>query len=314
MDLIARGYAVEIVSPDAIPDNLADLELRVEADAGNELTATVETHVSGHAASLDFVHHLKAPMGNFVRRPLETSEPVYFPAPVSFNAEQDVAEDVELPSEHWRVPKPALPKLEVVPYPEESARLITPLQQVPPIVPEPPPLVVEEPVKHVRRGILHGVTVRIRHSQTRPGGWFWRAAMTFSIVVAVALVLGWGVRRGDASFDRESQSQPGKTTVTSASNLPANAESVAASAPASAAKLAENPAPMKKVRTPRISARSRKSRGPRSHKKGDDLVARDTVIYVDRPASSAPTKESPRRRATSRKQSGSAVTADTSPL
>ena len=30
LDLLARGYAVEIVSPDEIPENLADLELRVE--------------------------------------------------------------------------------------------------------------------------------------------------------------------------------------------------------------------------------------------------------------------------------------------
>ncbi len=31
LDLLARGYAVEIISPDKIPDNIADLELRVDA-------------------------------------------------------------------------------------------------------------------------------------------------------------------------------------------------------------------------------------------------------------------------------------------
>jgi hypothetical protein len=34
--LLGRGYAVEIVSPDSIPDNFADLELRVDADSGDQ--------------------------------------------------------------------------------------------------------------------------------------------------------------------------------------------------------------------------------------------------------------------------------------
>ena len=37
-DLLARGYAVEIVSPDKIPDNIADLELRVDAGCRYSLT------------------------------------------------------------------------------------------------------------------------------------------------------------------------------------------------------------------------------------------------------------------------------------
>jgi hypothetical protein len=46
LDLIARGYAVEIVSPDSIPDNLADLELRVEEDPGNQLVASVRRRLN----------------------------------------------------------------------------------------------------------------------------------------------------------------------------------------------------------------------------------------------------------------------------
>jgi hypothetical protein len=69
LDLLARGYTVEIVSPDKIPDNIADLELRVDAGPGDQLTAKVETHDGDHSSTLDFVHHLKAPMGDFVRRP-----------------------------------------------------------------------------------------------------------------------------------------------------------------------------------------------------------------------------------------------------
>jgi hypothetical protein len=132
-ELVARGYAVEIVSPDAIPDDLVDLELRVEADAADQSTATIEARVGGHAASLAFVHRLKAPMGDLVRRPPETIEKVCFPGqPINFNAEPDVAEDVELPSENWRALEPAR-KVEILPDPEESThRIRLPERLLPP--------------------------------------------------------------------------------------------------------------------------------------------------------------------------------------
>jgi len=101
-DLLARGYAVEIVSPDSIPDNLADLELRVEEDPGNQLVASVEARNGERSRSLEFVHYLKAPMPDFIRRPPpEPHKEVDFPEPpVSFNAERsDEDEDVELPAD-----------------------------------------------------------------------------------------------------------------------------------------------------------------------------------------------------------------------
>jgi hypothetical protein len=104
-DLIARGYAVEIVSPDSIPDNLADLELRVEEDPGNQLVASVEAHNGGRTAALEFLHYLKAPMPDFIRRPPpDPHEAVHLPeAPVSFKVER-AAEEVELPV---NAPQPA---------------------------------------------------------------------------------------------------------------------------------------------------------------------------------------------------------------
>src|SRR5258706_10035827 len=100
LDLLGRGYAVEIVSPDSIPDNLADLELRVEEDPGNQLIASVEAHNGEHTASLEFLHYLKAPMPDFIRRPPpEPHEAVhYLEPPVNFNAEPG-AEDVEPPAD-----------------------------------------------------------------------------------------------------------------------------------------------------------------------------------------------------------------------
>ena len=140
LDLIARGYAVEIVSPDSIPDNLADLELRVEEDPGNQLVASVEAHNGERTASLEFLHYLKAPMPDFIRRPPpEPNKEVHFPEPpVSFNAEKR-AEDVELGA---AAPQPApetvSPAAKVLreskldpepkpdPDPEDGTRLILP--------------------------------------------------------------------------------------------------------------------------------------------------------------------------------------------
>src|ERR1017187_5705531 len=79
LDLLGRGYTVEIVSPDAIPDSLADLELRVESGPADILTASVEAHRGARSTSLEFVHHLKAPMGDFIRRPPEATEAISFP-------------------------------------------------------------------------------------------------------------------------------------------------------------------------------------------------------------------------------------------
>jgi hypothetical protein len=99
LDLIARGYAVEIVSPDSIPDNLADLELRVEEDHGNQLVASVPAHNGDLTASLEFVHHLEAPMAEFIRRLPEPHEALQSPEkPVRFNADQN-GEVVEPPAD-----------------------------------------------------------------------------------------------------------------------------------------------------------------------------------------------------------------------
>ena len=147
LDLLARGYAVEIVSPDSIPDNIADLELRVDAGPGDQLTASVETHHGERSASLEFVHHLKAPMVDFIRRPPKLEEAVYFPEqPVSFNAEPNI-EDGELLAEAPEpAPKAVTPAAEILLGPElgpgfdpeDGARLISPVEQLPSPPLEPP--------------------------------------------------------------------------------------------------------------------------------------------------------------------------------
>jgi hypothetical protein len=157
LDLLARGYAVEIVSPDAIPDNLADLELRLEADNASQLSASVEAHSGVHAASLEFIHHLKAPMGDFIRRPPQANPSALVPAqPIAFNAEPGITGDVSLPSENWQVPEAARPKPETLPEVEESARLIAPAEQLP------------TPAKETAKQAGRSLTLRFQRPELKP--------------------------------------------------------------------------------------------------------------------------------------------------
>src|SRR6266403_4380998 len=238
-DLIARGYAVEIVSPDSIPDNLADLELRVEEDPGNQLAASVEAHNGEHTASLEFLHHLKAPMPDFIRRPPpEPHEAVHFPEPpVSFNAEQS-AEQVEVPADAPQLAPTTVSqtakilhdsKLAPKPDPEEGARLILP--------PAPLPLLPADPPNHdsvevsmmakammtkaiiakrtlvkamISKATLAKATiariVRGWEWRDRLAGWSsWRIALTVIGALLLILVLGYGMRRpGEASDAQDS--------------------------------------------------------------------------------------------------------------
>ena len=239
LDLIARGYAVEIVSPDSIPDNLADLELRVEEDPGNQLVASVEAHNHNgeRTASLEFVHYLKAPMPDFIRRsPREPHEALHFPEPpVSFNAEksaEDSAEDVELGADAPQVapetvsPAPEIrrdwkldPELTPKPDSEEGAPLLLspdPLPSPPADPPNPSASAssiiarptIARPV--ARPAAASPVTIApttalprdVRTPWPQPfdqsSGPFRNVALILaSMVLMIALGLGFSVRRGN---------------------------------------------------------------------------------------------------------------------
>ena len=232
LDLIARGYAVEIVSPDSIPDNLADLELRVEEDPGNQLVARVEAHNGERTASLEFVHYLRAPMPDFIRRtPSEPHEAVHFPEPpVSFNAETS-AEGVELGAGAPQLapelapetvsPAPEIPRgskldpeLDPKPDSEEGAPLL--------LSPDPLPSPPADPPNHsasassmIARPVARPAAaspVTIAPTTALPGdvrtpwpqpfdqssGPFRNVALILaSMVLMIALGLGFSVRRGN---------------------------------------------------------------------------------------------------------------------
>src|ERR1700682_2191778 len=223
-DLLARGYAVEILSPDSIPDNLADLELRVEEDPGNQLVASVKAHNGERSASLEFLHYLKAPMPDFIRRPPpETHEAVHFPEPpVSFNAAQS-AEDVELPVNAPQLAPETVSVVAEIPRDskldpeldsEEGARLTLPPDPLPSL-PADPPTHSASASSMIARPIARPVTSRpvtdvpttalprdVRSLWSQPfdhsSGPFRNVVPTLaSLVLIMALGLGFSMRRGN---------------------------------------------------------------------------------------------------------------------
>jgi len=348
LDLLARGYAVEIVSPDSIPDNIADLELRVDTAPGDQLIASVEAHDGERSASLEFLHQLKAPMVDFIRRPPEPPElgqAVHFPEqPVSFNAEPSV-EDVELPAEApplaakivsspAKIPlDPELdPRFDI----EEGARLISPLDPLPSLPVEPPSHFAVEAstiARPLAEPVPHPAMVRpVRESQQRgrSAGWFSRAALTFASVVLLALVVGFGMRQaGKASapssgavpaekvaaastakastdVDMLSAADPGKD----AGKVPGKISAVAVSPPAMKSEGNSDRVPKESPVAKTAAAGTSTASTGISRRHGDDLIARDTVTYLDKrtfdkPAPKAePTKRFAGRHQSSRKQDG----------
>jgi hypothetical protein len=406
MDLLARGYAVEVVSPDQIPDNFADLELRVDAGPDNQLIASVATHDGDRSAALDFVHHLKAPMGDFIRRPPQPRETLLFSEePVSFNAEPGVG-DVEPPAEISQLaPKTVSPAAETVRetfhrrdaedsetfhrrdaedaeknliHPEQQARVISPpdpspslplppvespahLASAPPaaVLPAIAGSMIAEPLiasslitEPATAGFITAEPMHVEptvaptsHPQWRDGsiGRFWRAAVTFAAIMALALVLGYGMRRPAKSAAQVSAPIPAPTVAAAAAStdlhplgtvapekgaakdpatIPPQVSALASPPPATPSE--SNAAPALKpiptvaaIATAATTARAATTtpHPPTSRSHRDDLIARDTVTYLDKrfqpaPKTSAAKRVAPRKPA-SRKNSGGVIAANT---
>jgi len=306
-DLIARGYAVEIVSPDSIPDNLADLELRVEEDPGNQLVASVEAHNGERTASLEFVHYLKAPMPDFIRRPPpEPHKEVHFPEPpVSFNAEQS-AEDVELRADAPQQVSTAVSptakilddskldsELDRKPDSVEGARLILQPDPLPSLPVDPPgqdgvevsttarPMIAKQMIAKLAIAKLAiARTVREWKWRDLPAGWsFWRIALTVLSAVLLALVLGFGMRRtGRASAAQNSAAASTDMNLLHATGHNKDAGKNPVPPPANKSEQNSNYMP-KESQVAKAAAATADSGAvvPRRH--GDDLIARDTVTY-----------------------------------
>ena len=237
LDLLARGYAVEIISPDSIPNDIADLELRVDTVLGNQLLASVEAHNGERTASLEFLHQLKAPMVDFIRRPPEPRESAHSPEePISFNAKPNV-EAVEWAAEAPQpAPKAVSPATDVLPVPEldraEGARLILPPDPLSSVPVEPPSACAAEATTMARPTLVEPTTVETTLVDTtpiqprekpqppdRPRGWFWRAALIFASVVLLALVLGFGMRRTGKASAQGSAAAPTENVAAASTDV-----------------------------------------------------------------------------------------------
>jgi hypothetical protein len=195
--------------------------------------------------------------------------------------------------------------------PKESARLIFP--------PEPFPLLPVEPPNHFATEastiarpttapstMVRPWTIRLRLSG-RSVAWHWRVALSFAAVVLVAMVLGFGIRQNGNASAHGSGTEPvekiaapaNDVDLLSAAGPEKDPEKYRGRDPGQASALAESPSAMKSeanssqppkeslpakagATTARAATSTAGAKGSRRY--GDDLIARDTVTYLDKHA------------------------------
>jgi hypothetical protein len=183
------------------------------------------------------------------------------------------------------------------------------------------------------------------HPQWRDGsiGRFWRAAVTFAAIMALALVLGYGMRRPAKSVAQSSTPIPAPKVAAAAAStdlhplgtvapekgaakdpatIPPQVSALASPPPATPSE--SNAAPALKpiptvaaIATAATTARAATTtpHPPTSRSHRDDLIARDTVTYLDKrfqpaPKTSAAKRVAPRKPA-SRKNGSGVIAANT---
>ncbi len=283
LDLLARGYAVEVVSPEAIPANPADLELRVEA-AGTEVQGHVtEIREQGKSKSIEYLQRLKPMVTDLLRR-WPANEPKQ-PGPekgdeFSFNAESQYSDDMELPSNHnQRQSEPAhMPS----PKPEfaESARLVSPPS------PQKPSSLATSIFS------ITGEPISWDEAEPEPRGssevWFWRAAVGFACMALLILVLGMALRK-TPSMPAHAAAPAESQTVAATPRLPATPKPSPSSMTSSPAKAVVVPtaaaATIAKIKPSPAVRRTR----PRQD---DEGVSGDTTVTYFNNKAAEPTKPS----------------------
>lgn len=282
LDLLARGYTVEIVSPDRIPDNFADLELRVDAAPGDQLIASVEAHNGNRSSSLDFVHHLKAPMMDFIRRPLQTDA---INETVNSHQLPTATEKKTLAEARQPAPRSTPPTSE------------TELRASPPIIDRAHPIQPRDlPVRPVpvparipsvkASTIFRPLVVSAKAlSDIHPKASEWRAALTFVGIVLLGLSMWIGMRRGgkasaavDAAVPTQASTQEIAADAANSSLIPPAAAALSTEAATSdhASELSASKGAVP-IANLRMMARQRNGR-----EHDEDYVARDTVVYFDK--------------------------------
>lgn len=226
LDLLARGYAVEVVSPDAIPTGPADLELRVEAYGTEGQGQVTEVREQGKPAkSLEYLQRLKPMIADLLRRwPANIdSKPGFKDKPdFNFNAEGQQTDDLELPStaqrresESAELRSPAHTSSKEPDF-AERARLISPISPASQPKPSAPPSSIFS---------ITGEPISWDDSQPERSGssevWFWRAAIGFACMALVILLLGMALRKSPAAPARAAAPAGTQTVVATTQPLPA---------------------------------------------------------------------------------------------
>ena len=186
LDLVARGYAVEVVAPDSVPDNFADLVLRVGEDSG-KLVASVEAHNGGRTASLDFVHHLRVPLADS-RMPANVEVVCLSGGPASLEAgssTEQVPLSADVPPLGIKAASPQQPSLSAA-RPDSDDPV--------PAISERSRLVETASLARTSVASVKGPTISPRQAVrlNRPSAWQWRAALATACMVSLALALALG--------------------------------------------------------------------------------------------------------------------------
>jgi hypothetical protein len=294
LDLIARGYGVEIVTPDSVPDKFADLELRVEEDSG-KLVASVEAHNGGRSASLDFVHHLRAPLADFEPRTPESVEVVYLSGgPVNLDAPS--FKQVPLLA---KVPPPGI-KAASAPAPSLSAAR--------PKSDPPDPFPVDPvPANSGRSRLVETAVVARTHVAStngprtiispkpavrlnRPSAWQLRTTLATAGMLSLGLVLALGVGRFGKTPTAGPEADSAEVAVPSIDSNALTADfgntGTTAEDTVVRASMIDKTIVGKTINGKAINGTTihgatinDKTEGSRQHR--DGLIARDTVVYLD---------------------------------
>ncbi len=329
--LLGRGYAVEIVSPDSIPDNFADLELRVDAASGDQLAASLAAYEGQRVSTLEFVGRVKVPKDRVPLAPAMGGDaPGVLGDPVVIEVAPTV-DDTEgsVDSPNWAYQPVSLlaedalepearpdlgpdlrdEELADVPSTEEALGSSTPdtpqLESLPANVELSAAIPVErtvEPLSYFARQTSSiampfagpAVVLPTWAQQTIDLPFDWKsiapAALTLSAVVLLSLFLAFGVRA--SAKPSVGSSAPPRTAVVSAN----------ASSPVSE-KVATTGKPGADLR---IASRSNLAR-----RHVADLVAPDTVTYLDGRYEPAARAKPARAKASSIRRAKGDVAADT---
>ena len=292
MDLLARGYAVEIVSPEAIPANPADLELRVEAAATEAQGQVTNIREQGKSKSIEYLQRLKPMMADLLRKwPANEAKQVGSDknAEFNFNAEAECSEDLELPSNDDRRHSEPAQTSSLEPQLAESARLVSPVSRAN----KQKPATADSSIFSIT-----GEPISWDESEPERSGssevWFWRAAVGFACVALVILVLGMALRKSPSI---PAQAAAPAATQTVAATQPTSAPPKPS--PASVSQLPSTAAVVPTASPLVVNAKVKPSPTVRRTKVGQNggVVSGDTTVTYFNTKASEPSKAGPNQPA-----------------